>query len=95
MANWDELFKSDDFNAYRRKQAEQVGMYIERLVKSSLSGEYNVDEIKGAMHMARLLIDLPEKITDSDGMRAVLRDQKIADYADLTSFLVRRHLIQP
>jgi hypothetical protein len=93
--NWDEFFKSDEFRTYRKRLIEQVGMYVERQMKSMIAGVESAqlaDKMTGAMEMANLLVNLPETLTKSDELKDVLRIQKKEDYAALAKFLVMRQM---
>ena len=94
--NWNEFFKSDEFRSYRKHQIEQVGMYVEQKSRAMIAGSDPTsarDKLRGAMDMARLYINMPENMTDSEELKDVLSIQKQEDYAALAKFLVMRHMI--
>lgn len=95
MTDWNTFLQSTEFKAYRKKQIEQVGMHVEALSRQLIGGSVPADNIaamNGAMHMARLFIDLPEKLTKDEGVIANLRTQKAEDMATLAQFLIRRKM---
>ncbi len=93
--NWDEFFKSDEFRAYRKRQIEQLGIYIEYHLKAMVNGSDPTEttaKLAGAMETAKRFINLPEILTDSNELKDLLEVQKKEDYAALSKFLVMRQM---
>lgn len=90
MTVWSEFLRNDDFRDYRKKQAEKVAERIEQLLYTSMGTETNLDYIRGQLHMAKLLMRLPNELTADKALLEHL-DQHIAeDMANLTRHLIRK-----
>ena len=94
MADWNALFRTDAFRDYRRRQVECVAEILNDQISATVNGNASaaLDQIKGQMAMARTLIRLPEEIVKDEETREILDLQLVEDMANLTKFLLRKHI---
>lgn len=97
MTDWSAFLQLDEFRAYRKKQAEILAAYVEgqsrRLLNSGNSAEV-IASLDGAMHMAGLMLDLPERLVKDPGVMENLIQQKHEYIAELSQYLIRRSIIK-
>ena len=96
MTDWNELFRSDDFRAYRKKQVEAIAKDIHFYVDSFVYGDrLHGDVIAGQLATMRTLLRLPEKITGDEKMLEQLEAQLQEDIGNITTYLMREALRDP
>lgn len=93
MSDWTGLFNSDDFRAYRKKQAELGAFLIKRSVKNALWGNpAATQEMKGQLDTIMAFLKLPETLTEDEGTKANLEQQLQDDLNNITKYLMREAL---
>jgi len=93
MTAWNELFQTDEFRAYRRKQAEEIAGIIQSSVVQMTSGnERAAAELKGQLSIISRMLRLPESLTGDEKVRSNLEAQLQEDVANITRFLIRESL---
>ena len=93
MADWNQLFKSDAFRAYRRKQAELVANIVSGEI-TRIEGSASIDRLRGRLEMARLMIRLPENLTQDLSVSDILKDQLSEDMARITQYLIKKEILE-
>jgi hypothetical protein len=89
-----EFFRSDDFRAYRRRQAEVIAGLISQQVKLAVAGQpEGLSVIAGQLSVAKLFLRLPEALTADKETLEVLEHQLTEDIADITRILVKREVL--
>jgi len=81
-----EFLLSDEFSRYRKKQIEAIVNHID------LFSAVNVDEMKGKLDMARVLIQLPMNISDGKNKKAI-EDKIKEDIKDFQVRFIKSHLV--
>jgi hypothetical protein len=95
MADYNELFRSDEFRAYRRKQAEEIAGIIKHSVVQLTSGnEKSAQELKGQLGIINRMLRLPESLTGDVKLKTNLEAQLQEDIANITRFLIRESLAE-
>ncbi len=84
MTDWNELFRTDEFRAYRKRQAECLAELIDDRVFKELT-----DNPQFAA--AKELIKLPEQLTTDEVLLGMLKTQFNEDLANITAYLMRKH----
>uniref|UniRef100_A0A6M3J157 Uncharacterized protein n=1 Tax=viral metagenome TaxID=1070528 RepID=A0A6M3J157_9ZZZZ len=79
-----EFLLSDEFSRYRKKQIEAIVKHID------IFTNVNVDEMRGMLSMARILIKLPGNLTD--GNKAI-EDKIKEDIKDFQVRFIKSHLV--
>ena len=92
MTVWSEFFRNDDFRDYRKRQVQKVAERIEQLLYTSMGTETNLDYIRGQLRMAKMLIRLPNELTENKALLEHLDQQIAEDMANLTRYLIRKTL---
>jgi len=94
MADWQELFKSDDFREYRKKQVETIALVIQESIRKILHGYPEaLSTVHGELKAANELLKLPERLTTDEGTLEILGLQLTNDIADITRILVRDEVL--
>jgi hypothetical protein len=94
MADWSEFFKTDDFRAYRRHQAEVIAGLIYQQVKLAVAGRPEaLSLLAGRLDVANEFLRLPENLTDDRATRELLDQQLTEDIVDITRMLVKREVL--
>jgi hypothetical protein len=92
MADWDTLFRSNEFAAYRKYQAELIACIIHDHTRRLLNGAGNADRLSGQMEMAKAMLDLPGKLTEDEELHNILQIQLERDIASIDKYLMREFL---
>jgi hypothetical protein len=93
MTDWNALFRTEEFRQYRKRQVEKVAEVIEVAMYSTVIGKGGeLDAIKGAINMAKILIKLPEELTKDATLESELEMQLMTDMANLTTHLLRKRI---
>lgn len=85
--DWKETLLTNEFKAYRKKQAEEIA----RLVHAELKNA-NSDYLRGLLDMANRIIKLPSKLIKDEKLDMELNKLLTEDLTDLTISLVREKL---
>lgn len=90
MSDWTGFLRSDDFRAYRKKQAEAVAGLLQRLAFQTLSnGQVEPAELRGMMKIINLLVNLPKELTKDKKTLELLSGQMTEDTATIAQYLIR------
>jgi len=93
MSDWHGLFNSDDFRAYRRKQARAIAELIKGKVQRAVwKDPATLQELSGLFEAVKVLLTLPERQTEDPNMQQTLREQLEEDIAGITKYLMREAL---
>jgi len=82
-----ELFMGDEFSRYRRAMVQNIIDFIGKSLFTS--NREDLIEIKGALKLARRLIQLPSKMSSSDGVRS----KTMEDLNRVQAQFVIQHLV--
>lgn len=85
MADYTNLFKDDDFRAYRKELIQAAAEQLHNM----LSRHFSTEEVNGALDMARKIITLPNRLTGDQAVQQMLEDDTRNDFMDLTSRILR------
>lgn len=86
---WAEFLLSDEFTAYRKRQAEAIAKTVHGVLTNFQ--EPDAKWLKGALDMAIKLVRLPREIIQDDKKLGGRIGQMIEkDMADVSAFLVQR-----
>jgi len=94
VADYNELFRSNDFRAFRKKQVELVAETIKRGVFLATSGKPEaLAELKGQLSIVKEFLRLPEALTGDEKTLEILRHQLTEDVDDITRILIRKEVL--
>lgn len=95
MSDWSSLFRSDEFRAYRKKQADMVANIIGAASRQVLSGgKVDISVLSGKLEMARMFFQLPPSLTQDEGLKELLAGQLAEDTAHIAQYLIRQSLAE-
>lgn len=94
MTDWNQLFQSDEFRAYRKRQAREIARVIEHSVRQVVSNGNagHIDEIRGKTSVINAILKLPEALTGDEGVLQQLETQLAEDIGNITKYLMREAL---
>ena len=95
MTDWNEFFRTDTFRRYRKKQVEAVAEVIDKGLCDAViggDGARGFRKIDGQLEMARLMLKLPEALTNDAKLATMLNTQLSEDMAGLTRILMRKRI---
>lgn len=87
-----ELLLSDEFKRYRKAQINEIAKYISSMFVSNFN-EHSSHEIKGALDMARKIIQLPTTFTLAQDMKQRIKAEIAEDFKEFETKFIRSHLI--
>ena len=95
MTDWNEFLQSDDFKAYRRKQAERIAEIIHYCANQATMGNpASLAELKGNLEIVSSIMGLPYTLTGDEGIKENLDRQYQEDLAHIVKYLIRTNIIR-
>ena len=95
MTDWNSFLQSDDFRAYRRKQAESIADLVHHYANQAVAGNPEpLAELQGALSVISTLVGLPYALTGDEGIKENLDRQYQEDLAHIVKYLIRSHTIR-
>ncbi len=85
--DWKETLLTNDFKAYRKKQAEEVA----RAVHAELINP-NPDYLRGLLDMGKKLMSLPSRLINDEKLNLELNKLLNEDLTNLTITMVREQM---
>ena len=87
-----DLLLSNEFRRYRKAQINEVVKFIKPMLLVPFDG-HTTAEIKGALDMARKLMQLPQTFPLPEDVKARIKDDMHEDMKEFEVKFIRSHLI--
>ena len=94
MSDWNQFLRSDDFRAYRKKQAEMAALHLKKIAYQCVTnGKVDLGSLHGKLEMINLFLRLPDTLTQDEKTKELLTVQMDEDVSNITQFLIRQSLL--